>query len=163
MKFSPDKLYLLAYTKRGPLDGFPCIFIFDSTTLKKLNYIAISDWQIDSVEFSGYSNMLLVVSSTKQGEDMVNTSLTVWDFMDGHKDVFSKSVLPIAVQQSAWNPYLEKNSDEFVTISDRCYHYWRIAKNLQLQYQEGELPQKESEGFQGKNEKLTCVTYVKPD
>jgi len=42
--------------------------------------------------------MLLVVSSTKQGDTQVNTSLTVWDFMDGHKDVFSKSVLPIGVQ-----------------------------------------------------------------
>ena len=32
---------------------------------KKLNQIAISDAQIDSVEFSAASNMLLVVSSTR--------------------------------------------------------------------------------------------------
>lgn len=66
---SPSKKYLLAYSKTGPLDGFPCIYIYDSINFKKLNQIAISDGQIDSVEFSGYSNMLLVVSSTHQGDD----------------------------------------------------------------------------------------------
>ena len=65
MKMSPSKRFLLAYSRTGPMDGFPCIYIFDSVTFKKLNQIAISDAQIDSVEFSGYSNMLLVVSSTK--------------------------------------------------------------------------------------------------
>jgi hypothetical protein len=62
---SPSKKFLLAYSKTGPIDGFPCIFIYDTVTFKKLNQIAISDAQIDSVEFSGQSNMLLVVSSTK--------------------------------------------------------------------------------------------------
>jgi len=69
LKMSPSKQYLLAYTKTGPMDGFPCIYIFDALTYKKLNQIAISDAQIDSVEFSGYSNMLLVVSNTRQGEE----------------------------------------------------------------------------------------------
>ena len=65
LKLSASKQYLLAYTKTGPMDGFPCIYIFDSLTFKKLNQIAISDAQIDSVEFSAASNMLLVVSSTR--------------------------------------------------------------------------------------------------
>ncbi len=49
---APNKLYLLAYTRTGPIDGFPCVYIFDAATLKKLNQIAISDAQIDSVKFS---------------------------------------------------------------------------------------------------------------
>lgn len=40
---SPSKRYLLAYSKTGPIDGFPCIYIFDAVTFKKLNQIAISD------------------------------------------------------------------------------------------------------------------------
>jgi hypothetical protein len=43
MKLSPSKRYLLAFSKTGPIDGFPCVFIFDSVTFKKLNQIAISD------------------------------------------------------------------------------------------------------------------------
>jgi len=62
---SPSKKFLLTYSRTGPIDGFPCIFIFDAVTFKKLNQIAISDAQIDSVEFSWLSNMLLVGSSTK--------------------------------------------------------------------------------------------------
>lgn len=163
MKMSPSKKYLLAYTKTGPMDGFPCIYIFDTVTFKKLNQIAISDAQIDSVEFSGYSNMLCVVSNTRQGDDQIVSTITVWDFIDGHKDIFCKSMIPIAVKASAWNPYLERSADEFVTLSDRCYHYWRINEILQLQYQEGELPAKASEGFRDKSDMFTCVCYVKPD
>jgi len=83
------------------------------------------------VEFSWMSNMLLVGSSTKQGEEIVST-ITVWDFIDGHKDIFCKSMVPIPIIESQWNPYIQKNSDEFVTISKRCYHYWRITEHLQL-------------------------------
>jgi hypothetical protein len=78
--------------------------------------------------------MLLVVSSSKQGEDNINTTVSVWDFIDGHKDIFCKSMLPIPVKAACWNPYVEGSGDEFCTISDRCYHYWRITENLQLQY-----------------------------
>lgn len=37
MKFSPNKKLILAYTSQGIYDGFPCIFIWDAATLKKLN------------------------------------------------------------------------------------------------------------------------------
>ena len=37
LKMSPDKKYLLSYTKTGPTDGFPCVNLFDSKTFKKLN------------------------------------------------------------------------------------------------------------------------------
>lgn len=126
LKLSPSRRYLLAYTKTGPMDGFPCIYIFDALTYKKLNQIAISDAQIDSVEFSAASNMLLVVSSTRQGDDQIISTITVWDFIDGHKDIFCKSMVPIPVTASCWNPYQEdpRCGDEFVTISERCYHYW---------------------------------------
>lgn len=160
IKMSPSKKYLLAYSKTGPIDGFPCIYIYDPVTFKKLNQIAISDAQIDSVEFSGYSNMLLVVSSTRQGEESVTSAITVWDFMDGHKDIFCKSMIPIGIKESCWNPYLEKNADEFVTISDRCYHYWRITENLQIQYQEGEMPTKATEGFRDKSDMFTSLAFV---
>jgi hypothetical protein len=90
----------------------------------------LMSWGFDSVEFSGYSNMLLVVSSTSQGDESLMTNISVWDFIDGHKDIFCKSVIPIEIKSSCWNPYIEKNGDEFVTLSDRCYHYWRITENL---------------------------------
>ena len=82
------------------------------------------------MEFSWLSNMLLVVSSTKQGEEQMISTLTVWDFIDGHKDIFCKSMIPLPIIQSSWNPFTDLNADEFVTISDRCYHYWRITKDL---------------------------------
>ena len=96
--------------------------------------------------------MLLVVSSTKQGEDKLVSTLTVWDFIDDHKDIFAKSMIPIPIIEGAWNPYTQECSDEFVTVSDRCYHYWRINDKLQLQYQEGEMPQKSTEGFQSQTD-----------
>ena len=37
IKMSPSKKFLLAYSKTGPIDGFPCIFIYDTVTFKKLN------------------------------------------------------------------------------------------------------------------------------
>lgn len=37
LKLSPSKQYLLAYSRTGPLDGFPCVYIFDAVTFKKLN------------------------------------------------------------------------------------------------------------------------------
>ena len=37
LKLSASKQYLLTYSKTGPIDGFPCIFIFDATNFKKLN------------------------------------------------------------------------------------------------------------------------------
>jgi hypothetical protein len=37
IKMSPSKKYLLAYSKFGPIDGFPCIYIYDPVTFKKLN------------------------------------------------------------------------------------------------------------------------------
>ena len=85
--------------------------------------------------------MLLVISSNKQSGDVVST-LAIWDFADGHRDVFCKSVLPMRVRAAAWNPYCiyrtaqplgtADNADEFVTIGDRVYHYWRISKDLEL-------------------------------
>ena len=73
--------------------------------------------------------MLLVVSFNGQGDDKTRTTLSVWDFMDGRRDYFCKSVVPFKVKEAKWNFYLDK-ADEFVTISDSKYHYWRINENL---------------------------------
>ena len=37
IKMSPSKKFLLAYSRTGPIDGFPCIYIYDPVTFKKLN------------------------------------------------------------------------------------------------------------------------------
>ncbi len=50
-----------------------------------------------------------------------------------------------------------------MTISDRCYHYWRINDKLQLQYQEGEMPQKSTEGFQSQTDQFTTLCFIRPD
>ena len=81
------------------------------------------------MEFSCASNMLLVISSTTQDSGVVS-ALSVWDFIDGHKDIFAKSMIPISIHGAEWNPYVQQCSDEFVTISSRCYHYWRISDKL---------------------------------
>ena len=161
MREAPNRRYFLSYTKTGPLDGFPTINIFDSGNLKKLNTIAVNDETIETIEFSGRSNMLLVVSSSVQSGELVST-LSIWDFMDGHKDIFCKSMVPVKIHGAAWNPYLSHNADEFVTIADRTYHYWKVSDTLQLQYQEGDIPTKEG-GFQSGSDKFTTACFVKPD
>lgn len=49
--------------------------------------------------------MLLVISSTREGDEEM-TTLSVWDFMDGHRDIFCKSNLNLKIRESCWNPYL---------------------------------------------------------
>ena len=43
LKLSPNGKFLLAFTRKGEIDGFPNLYIWDATTLKKLNQIAIND------------------------------------------------------------------------------------------------------------------------
>jgi WD40 repeat protein len=40
--------------------------------------------------------------------------------------------VPFEIVGAAWNPYLNAEADEFVTICKTTYHYWRITKTLQL-------------------------------
>jgi len=42
--------------------------------------------------------MLLVISSTRQGDEKLFTNISVWDFIDGHKDIFCKSIIPIEIK-----------------------------------------------------------------
>ena len=121
---------LLAFTQSGQVDGFPCIFIWDAKTLKKLNQIAINDQYVMAVEFSPNSNMLLVLSYS---ETEKTSSINIWDFLDGHKDILCKSNMPGQVLAGRWNNYIS-DSNEFVTISQRKYHYWKISNSLTLQY-----------------------------
>lgn len=65
LKEAPSGKNFLSYTKTGPLDGFPVINIYDSVNLRQLNSIAVSDEQIDCIEYSVQSNMLLVISSSE--------------------------------------------------------------------------------------------------
>jgi WD40 repeat protein len=161
LKQSPDGKVFIAWTRTGEHDGFPVINVYDQASIRRQNTIAVSDEQIEAVEFSAQSNMLLVISSNKQSGEIAST-LTVWDFIDGHREIFCKSMVPLRVKAAAWNPFIKDNADEFVSISDRVYHYWRISKHLELQYQEGELP-KVDEGFDGPGDKFNCLSFVKPD
>lgn len=81
--------------------------------------------------------------------------------MDGHRDIFCKSMVPLQVKAAAWNLYIKDAADEFISIGDRVYHYWRISKELQLQYQEGEIPK--TDEFDNPSDKFTCITFVQPD
>jgi WD40 repeat protein len=134
MKFSPNKRMLLAFTKYGSFDGFPCIFIWDAATLKKLNTLAVSDQELISVDFSPNSNMLLVVSKSGDKENgEFTTTVSIWDFLDGVKDILCKSNLPLSIIDAKWNPFINE-STEFVTLSERKYHFWKVTNNLTLQY-----------------------------
>jgi hypothetical protein len=64
IKLSTNNKTLLAFTKKGELDGFPCIYLWEASTLKKMNQIAINDEEIISCEFSRNANLLLVLSKT---------------------------------------------------------------------------------------------------
>lgn len=46
---SPNRKLLLAYTRKGSIDGHPTIIVWDAITLKKLNQIAIADYIIQDV------------------------------------------------------------------------------------------------------------------
>jgi hypothetical protein len=86
----------------------------------------VEDYQINSVQFSNLANMLLVVSQDEKG----NSSLIVWDFLEGRRDFLAKSIVPFSVLDVRWNPYLRTAADEFVSLSKHNYHYWRITNNL---------------------------------
>eukprot|EP00347_Sterkiella_histriomuscorum_P023802 403333335 len=171
LKLSPSGRLLLAFSKYGNIDGFPCIFIWDAATLKKLNQIAINDSEIISVEFSVHSNMLLVISRSQNNNSFDNekisqkqsdivSTISVWDFLEGHKDILCKSQLPMNVLDGRWNYYLPE-SNEFVTISERKYHYWKISNTLSLQYQEGDIPKKK-DPFSSKEDQFTSLEFVVP-
>ena len=120
---------ILAHTKVGTLDGYPQIIVWHTQTRRKVSQIAIDDEDVRGVYFSNYSNMLLVISyDSKRGQSTVS----VWDFLDGRREYFCKSIVPFEIVGAAWNPYLNAEADEFVTICKTTYHYWRITKTLQL-------------------------------
>ena len=84
--------------------------------------------------------MLLVLSKSQvstsnknqSSEETAVSSIAVWDFLDGHKDILCQSHLPINVIDGRFNWYLGGDSNEFVTVSEKKYHYWKIAGNLSL-------------------------------
>jgi len=131
LKLSPNGRFLLGFTREGRLDGLPTIFIWEASTLKKLNQIAISDQILEAVEFSSNSNMLLVISKTASEKGVIS-QVAAWDFLDGHRDILCKSHLPQNVKEGRWNFYLGEECNEFVTIADQTYHFWRISGNLTL-------------------------------
>ena len=84
-----------------------------------------------AVEFSSNSNMLLVISKSVTNDEGVTAQISVWDFLEGHKDMLCKANLPMEVLDGRWNWY---QSNEFVTVSKRKYHYWKISNTLSLHY-----------------------------
>lgn len=106
--------------------------------------------------------MLLVVSRSL-GTDAsagVVSCVSVWDFLEGHKDILCKSHLPLSLVDARWNPFLS-DSNEFVTVAARTYHYWKINNSLNLCYQEGDIPKKK-DVFTSKDEKLETLEFVVP-
>jgi WD40 repeat protein len=164
LKLSPNGRLLLAFTRHGEIDGFPCIILFDSATLQKMNHISIPDHELVACEFSKNSNMLLVLSKSPStsSEDPTGyiSQVALWDFLDGHKDIMCKSHLPLNLLDMRWNFYLG-DSLEFVTVAERQYHYWKITPNLTLQYQEGEIPKKR-DLFASRDDKLTTCEFAVP-
>ncbi len=57
--------------------------------------------------------MILVVSY----DGKQNSTISVWDFMEGRRDWLAKSVVPFEIKDARWNPYLNNTADEFVTVS----------------------------------------------
>ena len=133
VKMSPNQNLLLAFTKTGTLDGHPQIIVWDAQTRRKVSQIAIDDQQLVCVEFSNSSNSLLVVS-TNGNQANPRSTVAIWDFMEGRKDYLAKSMLPVLLIDARWNPYIKTSADEFVTISAKQYHYWRVTEQLQLQF-----------------------------
>lgn len=124
MQLSSDSRLVLAYSRFGHLDGFPQCIVWDTTTRRKVSQITVDDHELKCVYFSNYNNMLLVVSYDGKSK----STISVWDFMEGRRDYLAKSVVPFEVKDARWNPYLNNTADEFVTISDNVYHYWRITQ-----------------------------------
>ena len=60
-----------------------------------------------------------------------------------------------------WNFFLGEECNEFVTISERKYHFWKISGNLTLQYHEGDIP-KTKDLFTSKDDHLTACEYLMP-
>ena len=54
--------------------------------------------------------------------------------MEGRRDWLAKSIVPFEIKDARWNPYLNNTADEFVTVSQEVYHYWRITQAMQMQY-----------------------------
>ena len=101
-----------------------------------MNQISIEDVEIMTVEFSKNSNMLLVVSynGASKGTSGARSTLLLYDFLDGRRDIFCKSIVPFRIHSARWNFHAEYQADEFVSLSDHEYHYWRITEALQMQY-----------------------------
>ena len=89
--------------------------------------------------------------------------IAVWDFLDGHKDILCQSHLGVNMLDGKWNFYLGNEANEFVTVSEMNYHYWKVANNLTLQYQEGDIPKdKKSSFFSSKGDHFTTCEFAMP-
>ena len=127
---SPNRRMLLAYTATGPVDGLPCVFVWDSSTLQLLSRLAVRNERVTCVDFSPNSNLLLVCGFDG-AED--HSTISIWDFLDGNHDMLCKSLLPAFVVAGKWNVHLRNL--EFATACDRGYHFWRLNENLVLEFQ----------------------------
>lgn len=134
LKLSPNGKMLMAYTHNASIDGLPMIYIWDSTTFKKLAQISINQRIIATADFSPNSNLLLVVSNDID-EDDPNSVVAIWDFLDGHCEPLCRAHIPSEIKGAAWNYFL-KNL-EFATWNDTQYYFWKVTDELSLQYQEG--------------------------
>jgi len=71
--------------------------------------------------------MLLVLTTNGLSGSDARSTVAVWDFLDGHKDYLAKSTVPMKINHACWNTYTKNEQDEWVTITDRKYYYWRMT------------------------------------
>jgi len=129
LEISPNKKFLLAFTKEGPLDGTPMIYIWELSTLKKRAQISINQQTLQSVHFSLNSNLLLVLSTDMS--EPPSSVIGVWDFLESHAECLCRSQMPILIEEAKWN--LELTNLEFISRSRHGYVFWKID-NLELKY-----------------------------
>ena len=83
--------------------------------------------------------------------------------MGGRRDFLCHSMIPLQITDMMWDPWNRSKSEEFVTISDYKYHYWKIDRDLQFMYQEGHMPKGCSAAqLRDQGKKMTALTFVEP-
>jgi len=161
IRYSKDEGFIMAFTRVGTINGYPSVIVWNTKTKRKESVFAVEDTEIINAEFSKNSNMILVASWNGDSKNPLST-VSVWDFMNGRKEVFCKSVIPWKINEICWNGYETADSSEFCTLSDQVYHYWQIRDyDLALKYMQGRMPKDYFVG-ENANAKLTSLCYVEP-
>ena len=163
---SPNKKILAGYNSKATSSGYASVYLYSYTPSPPSLYtflteISVSHTEISSISFNP-SSQLLLISSLDSSLSPASTMLSVWDY--ANKELLAKTFVPTHIKDCMFNPYLK--NQEFTTIAHNpplsthtqssLFSFWRITPDLQLQYQEGCLPQ------QKQSERICCVSYTPP-